>query len=410
MARGPDGGASTAQLSRTGLTALAALVVTRATVSFEFQSVTALLPVLERSFALTPSQFGIMLGIYMAPGVATTILTPYLVNRIGRASLLYASLGLMAVGQVALLQASSVEWAYASRFLAGFGGCTIYGAAIALVADLKNSGSIAFRMGMIAASWPFGNALALLLLGSLASPTGLLVGQAPVFGVVLSAVLIPIALRTMSADGAVSKECFGRAPASGTGLGLRDWGIALGGVLQVSLCFALYNVGFIVLTSFSPSVLEALGLTRSSASAVASVPMWVFILSVPLGGVIAARLGRKDSALMVFGCLGAAACFVLIPLVEERWTLFVIAGLVGGLPTAPILARVSETTRNVAAKELSYAAFFFVFFVTLLAVPPLIGRMIELTASPFAAVYLAAAMLALSVILYLPFHRGGPES
>ena len=122
MARGSDGGPWKTDLSRTGAIALAALVLARSAVSFEFQSVTPLVPVLEQSLALAPTEFGVLLGIYMAPGVATTIAGPYLAGWLGRAGLLYVSLCLMAVGQIALLHALTVEWAYASRLLAGLFG------------------------------------------------------------------------------------------------------------------------------------------------------------------------------------------------------------------------------------------------------------------------------------------------
>lgn len=405
MARGPESRSWKANLSRTGIIALAALVLARSAVSFEFQSVTALVPILERSLALAPTEFGVLLGIYMAPGVATTIAGPYLAGWLGRAGLLYVSLCLMAVGQIALLYALTVELAYASRLLAGLGGCVVYSATISLVAELEGSGQLAFRMGMIAASWPFGNALALLLLGGLAINSGKLVGFVPVLGIALAAILVPIAFRAMSPKDLVREHSRSAAGANEARLSLGDWSSALRAMLKVSLCFALYNVGFIVITSFSPSILEGLGLTRSTASAVSSLPMWVFILSVPLGGVVATSLGLRDGALVVFGCLGAAVCFLMVPLVEERWIFFSLAGLIGGFPTAPILARAAETMRGMSAKELSFPALFFVFFVTLLAVPPLIGWTIELTGNPFMAIYLAAAMLVLSVGLYPAMHR-----
>jgi fucose permease len=137
--------------SRSGVAALAALVLVRTCVAFQFQSVTLLVPVLRESFPVAAAQLGLLLGIYMAPGALVAIALPKLVQQIGRRNGVHVGLGLMAAGQSAFWAASSVEVGYLARLLAGAGGCIVYLATVDLAAQLQRAGQLAPRMGAIAA-------------------------------------------------------------------------------------------------------------------------------------------------------------------------------------------------------------------------------------------------------------------
>lgn len=376
-----------------GLMALAALVIGRVSVPFQFQSVTPLLPALNQVFPVTPTGFGVLLGLYMSPGVAMAVAAPLLMRRLGRAATLYLAFALMALGQCGLLLAPSLEYAYASRLLAGVGGCIVYISTVDLAAQLENAGPLAGRMGAIAASWPFGNALALVLLGALVSPANYVIaGLVPLAGAFAAAALISTMLGSERHD--PRKQTVRRTD----GASFAAWRRSLLHGLPVAGSFALYNVGFILLTSFSPQLLAAQGYSQAAASAVSSLPMWMFIISVPGGGLLAGRSPARDRLLVALGCLGSALCILLSQALADKAIWYVLAGILGGLPTAPMLAEAGRRKPSAKETTVAYPALFLVFFIALLVLPPVVGVLIDWTgnirvAAGFCVVILSAAFL-----------------
>lgn len=370
-----------------GLLALAALVLGRSTVSFQFQSVTPLADGF--GFAVTPSALGIMLGVYMAPGAVAAVASPILLQRLGWRVALQLGFAVMVVGQIALLLANSLHAAFAARLLAGVGGCVVYVLTVGFVAQLGDGGPLPRRMGAIASSWPIGNALALVVLGPLHMMPGV-------------AGWIPLALVVVAAA-AIATTC--RAEGSGVpqqhSIALGVWWTALRRGFGIGICFALYNVAFILLTSFSPTFLVAQGYQAPVAASIASIPMWMFILSVPFGGVLAGWLPGRDRLLVTCGCLGSAAFLLLALASPHKVIWYVLAGLIGGLPTAPMWAGAGARGVGSGAQHLAYPALFLVFFLTLLICPPIVGTIVEKTHDPRLGLVACSALLALSAALFL---------
>lgn len=391
----PDRHSALAGAARAGLIALAALVIGRISVSFQFQSVTPLLPGLNQAFPVTPTGFGWLLGIYMAPGAAMAIAAPLLMRRIGRAATLYLALALMAFGQCGLLLAATVEHAYAARLLAGVGGCIIYISTVDLVAQLENAGPLEHRMGAIAASWPFGNAMALVALGALVGAGNYVVaGLVPVAAVLVAAALISVMLRTEHPDPRKNRVLHADAAS------VADWRRSLLHGFPVAASFALYNVGFILLTSFSPQLLAAQGYSQTAANAVSSLPMWLFIVSVPCSGLLAGRSPAGDRLLVALGCLGGALCILFSQAVADKAIWYVFAGILGGLPTAPMLAEAGRRVPSAARTSVAYPALFLVFFVTLLICPPVVGALIDWTGNIRTSVAFLVFILIAAFLLF----------
>lgn len=370
---------------------LVALALGRTTVSFQFQSITALAQQLK--FEVTPSSLGVLLGIYMAPGIVAAVVTPSLIQKLGWRTALFVAFVLMALGQSAIAYVNSLEMAYGARFLAGTGGCVIYVLTVGLVAQLENSGPLQRRMGIIATSWPAGNALALVILGTLSMTSSLKV-WIPLAFVILAGTLILWTSQTIhiSRNGDISKL---------GSITLDTWWTAIRRGFGISFSFALYNLAFILLTSFSPALLSAKGLTASGATTVSSLPMWLFILSVPLGGFLAGRFYRYERTFIALGCFGSALmlCFVMVTQYVTIW--YIMAGLLGGLPTAPMWARAGGREDDGHIKHLAYPALFFVFFASLIIFPPLVGFGVEKIGSPEFALVACSIMLIVACIVFL---------
>ncbi len=375
---------------------LALLTLSRTAVAFQFQSITPLIDTLRGTLSFSATGFGILLGIYMAPGAVMAIASPALVRKFGASATVMCALLFMATGQAGLVLAGSLETAYLSRLVAGAGGCIVYIVTIDLAARFCDAGRMPGRMGAIAASWPLGNALSLVVLGGLISAS--LPAAAvylPAAFAIAGAFLIAWALRPQHLTGYdpggqnVPSIC-------SRGISLVEWRHAFRITLIPGITFALYNVSFIVFTSFTPELLQSQGYTLLAASNIASLPMWLFVASVPLGGLLAGRSRAKDKWLVGIGCLGGGACIILSHLLQDKIFWYVLAGILGGLPTGAMLASGGR-----ARHDLFYPTLFFIFFVLLLVFPPLVGAAIEATGNIQSALAFCVAMLVVAFLFYI---------
>src|SRR5258708_9880950 len=77
---------------------LAVIFLTRTSMGFQFQSIAALTPFLVPAFELTYAQVGLLMGLFMLPGVIIALPGGLLGQRFGSLRVVIAGLGLMIVG------------------------------------------------------------------------------------------------------------------------------------------------------------------------------------------------------------------------------------------------------------------------------------------------------------------------
>jgi hypothetical protein len=349
---------------------LAGMLIARTSVSLQYQGITILGVSLGGNDVMAAGDIGVLPALYPAFGLAASIVSPLIVQRFGMAIPVRLALLMMAIGQFAMLQPASYTWLVACRTLTGLGGSLIYVITLEGVAGISNLGSLAIRMGLIAATWPLGNALSLVIMPLLGGVVGLPVAMSlPIWTVAIA--MLFLAWSTRESPPPVS----GATPAQTIGPFLRSWGATMGRTWPVGLSFALYNSAFVLFTCFSVKLFLEQGYSVSSAEQLASIPMWMFLISVPAGGLLPAFLRTHDRALIVAGCLATASCFVLTWMEPKGGTWVVMAGLAGGLPTAPLLALAANRAQSAAG--LTYGTMFAAFFAFMLVLPPLVGRLIS---------------------------------
>jgi len=74
----------------------------------------------------------------------------------------------------------------------------------------------------------------------------------------------------------------------------------------------LYNVGFVIIFSFGPSMLVERSWSIAAAGSIISIVLWVTVVSVPLGGLLADRSGRPE-LILAGGCIAFAILMVVLP-------------------------------------------------------------------------------------------------
>jgi MFS family permease len=85
-------------------TILSVLFLARVSMAFQFQAVAALSPVLAETMRLSLAQIGVLIGLYLAPGLVVAVPGGALAARVGEKRLIAAAMVAMALG--ALLAAA----------------------------------------------------------------------------------------------------------------------------------------------------------------------------------------------------------------------------------------------------------------------------------------------------------------
>ncbi|QIE56316.1 MFS transporter [Pikeienuella piscinae] len=305
---------------------LAVLFTVRTAMAFQFQTIGALSPLFAESYGVSLAEIGLLVGLYLSPGIALALPGGLLGARFGDKRMVLVGLLLMVFGGVLSIVGGSFQTESAARLIAGTGGVILNVLMTKMVADWFAGREIGTAMGIFVNSWPVGIALALIILPLVAGAGGLLgalavVTLTAIFGFGLFAALY-------------------RAPpsaAGGRGAAALPRGAPLAAVFIAGSIWGLYNGAFSMIFSFGPALLTERGLTLAEASASISLILWLGVASVPVGGIIADQSGRRDLVLVAgLAIFGAALLFVWKggdPLLGS-----ILLGVAWGLPVAPIMS------------------------------------------------------------------------
>lgn len=379
-------------------TILIVLFLARTTMGFQFQSAGALSPLLMDSYMVSLVEVGVLIGLYLAPGVVVAIPGGAITARFGEKRVVALAMGLMLIGALMALAGPDWGWITAGRLIAGVGGVVLNVVMTKMLADWFVGREISTAMAVFINSWPIGIALALLVLPPVATAMGLAAAQMTVAGVVaLGLVLFVLVYRAAPGADAAPQLRVGRLPVVPLGLAALIWG--------------LYNVSLAMVFSFAPTVLAARGLEVTEAAWLTSLFMVVFSLAVPLGGIIADRSGRRDAVI----ALSLVAFVVALPLVAVVPTgalaaLFVAMGLLTPLGAGPVMSLPALVLPN-ALRAFGMGVFFAIYYAVMMVAPPIAGGLAELYGAESMTMVFGAAVSALALGALVMFRqwRSRPE-
>lgn len=381
---------------------LALLFAVRTAMAFQFQAVAALAPLLERDFGMSIADVGFLIGLYLAPGLALALPGGAVGHRFGDKRAVCAGLALMTLG--GLLMAASPDWSLQviGRLLSGVGGIVLNVLMSKMVTDWFADREIATAMAIFVNSWPFGIAVALVVLPLVATATS--VAVAYLLTAALSALgLIALALfyRVPVAAPANTRDKAGAIPA----------GSVLAAVILAGLVWGLFNGGLSMIFGFGPSMLAERGWAVAQASSTTSIVLWLLVLSVPLGGFLADRT-RSPGIVLVIGLLAQAFMLVVAARVHAIAVAFTVMGLVSGLPAGPCMslpARVLSPSTRAIGMGVFYTASY-----AIMVSAPWLGGIIAHAAGTARTTFDFGAGLAITAILmawlFFVLARGAKES
>ncbi|HKC08324.1 MAG TPA: MFS transporter [Methylomirabilota bacterium] len=367
---------------------------TRTALGFQFQSIAALTPFLVTAFDFSWAQVGLLMGLFMLPGVVFALPGGLLGQRFGSRRVVLAGLGLMIVGGMLVSYAGGFPGAALGRTLCGIGGVLVNILLARMVADWFRGRELQTALGLMLAAWPFGMALALMMLGPLALMTSWRVAEYTTV-VAAALALAVMALVYQDPPGAGG----GEAARLELNVPRRVWVLAI----SAGVAWALLNASIIVVASFAPSFLMSRGASVSEAGLITGAALWISIVSVPLGGFVADRVNRP-MLLIVTGCLVAAASMVAIACAPLPALWMVVTGILLGLPPSIMMALLP---RAVPAEHLAtaFGVFYSLFYLGMAVSQTVAGLLRDLTGSPATPILFAAALMVLTVPAVALFWR-----
>lgn len=370
----------------------------RVAMGLQFQSLPLLAPLLMADFGINYAELGFLIGLFFLPGALLTLLGGVVGARLGDKAIVVAGLGLSTLGAVLLAESRSFAGAFGSRVVTGGGGALLNLQLTKLVTDWFVGKEIATAMGVLLTMWPLGLALALATLGGLAAATSwqtavYVTAAYPALALVLFVVLYRgEAPRPPTASGPI-----GASRARLWRLSARELGL----VVPPALAWNVLNAALVVFVSFTPTLLIQRGHSLAAAGVLVSWTSWVSMGSVPLGGYLIDRT-RRATLLIVVSAVTAAAATAALSVGGPPLAWIVLFGLALA-PAAGVMALPGEVLRP-ESRSTGFGVFYTIHYVGMVLLPPVAGRLLDLTGTAAAALWFAS-LLSLLVVPLLGVFR-----
>ena len=371
---------------------LAVLFAVRLTMAFQFESVAAVAPLLGREFSASLADIGVLIGLYFTPGVALSLPGGAIGRKFGDKAAAIAALLVMLTGNLAMALGDNWSWQIAGRLVAGAGGVLLNVQLTKMVADWFAGKEIATAMAILVNSWPAGIAIALVTLPHIGTAYGI--------GAVNLAVTASLAVAAMlAASYRPPKNITVATSAAATRLDVR----ALLAVAIAGMMWGLFNVGFNMIFSFGPSMLTEHGWSIAAAGSAISIVLWIAVVSVPLGGLVADRSNRPQ-AVLILGCLLFALLMVALPRTDAVIAVVIALGLISGQPAGPLLSLPARVLQP-ATRAIGMGVFYTVYYGAMMLGPVIAGAAANRSGSAGAALDFGGAVLIACPLLLLAFNH-----
>ncbi len=358
--------------------------------AFQFQTVAAVAPLLTTQFGVGIAEIGFLIGLYFTPGVALALPGGAIGNWLGDRRTTLAALMLMLTGGLAMAFGESWSWQIAGRVVAGAGGVLLNVQLTKMITDWFAGKEIASAMAIFVNSWPAGIALSLVTLPSIGTAHG--VPAVHLFVVALTVIGIGLTLTYRPPPGEAA------AVAASTRLDLR----AMIAVTVAALIWGLFNVGFAVVFSFGPTLLVERGWSIAQAGSAVSIVLWLSVLSVPFGGILADRLQRPQGVLVV-GSLASAGLMLCFAHTSAVIVTVIALGLMAGQPAGPVMSLPARVL-SPATRAVGMGIFYTIYYGTMMLGPIIGGAAAKWTGSAAAAFDFGAIVIAVCPVLLWVFN------
>jgi predicted MFS family arabinose efflux permease len=356
---------------------LATATLARIGSGMQTQSVGAVGPSLVDAMGLAYVALGTLIGAYSLPGIAAALPGGWLILRMGDRRMVLVSLASMVIGGGLMAIAQDYQLLLAGRVLSGTGAALLSVVTPKIVFDQVPPERLAGLMGGVLAGYPLGFALALLFLPLLDS-----------WRLAMGLCVVVCAVAFVAAFAIITRSAVSGATAAG---GFRLAPGTAGPLLLISLVWALYNGGCLIVFSFVPAFFVAHGMSLAQAGAMTSLSLYTMIPIAPFGGWLLVRsVGVMPGILLSLACMAALPMLLLTSIPPAA--LMIAFGVLVGVSSGPVFALAGQGLRP-EERAVAMGILFTIFYVAMAAAPPLAGFARDVTGSPAAPFYVAAAVL-----------------
>jgi MFS family permease len=380
---------------------LAVLFTVRVSMSFQFQSVGAIAPLMGTQFDASLADVGLLIGLYFTPGVALSLPGGAIGLKFGDKAMVLAAIMLMLAGGLAM--AFSNLWAgqIAGRLVSGAGGVLLTVQMTKMVADWFAGKEIATAMAIYVVSWPAGIALSLVTLPAIGSAYGVRAVQLGVAALIVLGAVLFIATRYRPPAATITT-------ASAAPVSARPDRRAIAAVIIAGLIWGLFNVGFATIFSFGPSMLAERGWSIAAAGSTISIVLWISVIAVPFGGFVADRSGRPQ-ALLVVAAIAAGLLMLAFPRGNVVVATAIALGLISALPAGPIMSLPARVLTP-GSRSIGMGIFYTVYYGAMMLGPIAAGAAAKWAGNAAAAFDFGAAMMLVCPVVLWGFNRIAPAA
>jgi MFS family permease len=366
---------------------LAILFIARFVLGYQFQSAGSVAPFLIRDFDISYAQVGILVGLFMLPGLVVSIPSGILGRRFGDKNVVLSGLALMAIGGGMSGIAETFWMILTGRVLSGIGGVFLFVLMTKMLTDWFADKELYLGMAIFIIGWPIGIAAAQATQGHLAE----LQSWNVVF--ISSAVLVLIAFSLMALFYLPPSEQSQSVSSPRGRLSHPEIGL----VCIAGLIWMFLNGAYLVMLSFGPAQLIERGISIVGAGFVVSVMSWVFMFALPAGGYVATRY-QVPNLMMVGGLAVSAVVGALIPFMPSPLLTFALFGIAFAAAT-PIIASLPAEVLEPRNRGPGFGVYWLWYFGGLPVLTALGGVLKDLTGTAAASVIFAAAMMLMCLLL-----------
>ena len=371
---------------------LAALFTSRASVGFQYQGVASSSQMLRETLGVGLDQIGVLIGAYFITGLFLALPAGMIGARFGSRATVLAGLALMTLGALAGAFASSWEMHMAARVIAGAGGVLVSVLMTKMVSDWFTGRDIATAMGIFVNSWPVGIATGLLVIPQL----GLATGLRGVF--LVSALLCALGFALVALVYREPQQTLQAAPQAAAVANVWPQRRGLELVVYAALVWGWFNAGFAMVFGFGPAMLIEGGQSAVAAGSIVSIVLWLSILSVPAGGLIADRTQRPRLIIALATAVAVALIFYGAG-APAPYLAFAALGLVVGLPAGPIMALPAAVLRP-NERAVGMGVFYTIFYLLMVGAPVVAGALAKSTGSAALAFRAGAGFMCVGLAFF----------
>jgi len=370
---------------------LALLFLARIGLGFQFQTVASVGDDLVVAFGLDYAGIGLLIGLFMAPGLVLAIPAGYWGRFVSDRIMVVMGLGALALGG-AVSSLATESWAIGlGRIFAGAGFLftTLY--FTKMVADWFEGREIATAMSILVMSWPFGIAMGQVGHAWLAQAYG---WQVPFQAASVYCLFAALGVLLYYRPPHDLPPAQGGSAVALTG---QEWRL----VVCAASAWGMFNAAYVTYLSFGPKVLEELGQSAIAAAGIVSIGSWLMIFSGAVCGQVVDRFGGRNAVLAV--CMGGAIVSLMLLGVQGGGLgASVLFGLIGMAPAGVIMAMAGQAMRP-QVRAFGMGIFFTVYYAIMLVTPPIAGAILDATKNVQGPIWLAIVMFAAVIPLGLAF-------